>query len=178
MVRFGLTFGVDRNAPEAHEVGPAVALGARLGRFGGEINYAYLSVFDMDTSIHRVGVALRADLYRRHARPCVVRRCIHTSAIYGELGAAERFGTWRTGEMLDRYESGRRPELQVALGYEIRDSFAIQRAAWQIGLRFSVARRDPFLSPICRGVSCKVAMPASSGLAESVMLEWMFLLGG
>src|SRR3954452_15235826 len=64
LVRFGMTFGVDRNAPEAHEFGPMLALGGNVGRFSGEANYTYLSFFDDDTRIHRAGVALRMDIVR------------------------------------------------------------------------------------------------------------------
>ena len=62
-VRFGMTFGVDRNIPEAHQFGPMIALGANAGRFTGEISYAYLSMFD-NSALHRAGVGLRMDLVR------------------------------------------------------------------------------------------------------------------
>ena len=64
LVRFGLTFGVNRNIPEAQEFGPMLAVGATAGRFAGELNYAYLSMFDDVSRVHRAGVALRMDIVR------------------------------------------------------------------------------------------------------------------
>ena len=160
VARFGMTFGVDRNAPEAHEVGPLVGVGATLGRFTGEVNYTYLSMMDPDTSIHRVGVALRADFMR-------CETCKDSNSIYAELGAARKMGHWRVAEGIDSTEQS---ELSVAGGYQLS-------RGWQLGLRLGVARRDPMLGATCRGIGCSVAMPGSTGLAESVMLEWMFLVG-
>ena len=64
LLRFGMTFGVDRNIPEAHEFGPMVGVGANAGRFSAEANYAYLSMFADDARVHRAGVALRMDIAR------------------------------------------------------------------------------------------------------------------
>ena len=165
--RFGMTFGVDRNAPEAHEVGPLFGVGLSAGRFTGEVNYTYLSLMDPNESIHRFGVALRADIVRR----CWNIDCTQSRAIYGELGAARRFGHWRVNEELD-YEATQQSEVYFAAGVELAEW-----TAWDIGLRFGLARRDPMLDVACRGVTCPVSMPASSGLAESVMLEWTWMLG-
>jgi len=160
LVRFGMTFGADRNAPEAHEVGPLIGVGLSSGRFSGEVNYTYLSFMDPETAIHRVGVALRASFVR-------CDYCTDPDAFYAEVGAARRMGHWRVADDIDATEQN---EVYVAGGYELGRT-------WQIGLRFGLAQRDPMLGVACRGVGCPVAMPASSGLAESVMLEWMFQIG-
>src|SRR5262245_54913705 len=89
VARFGMTFGVDRNAPEAHEVGPLIGFGIALGRFIGEANYTYLSFMDPNTSIHRVGLAVRASFFQRD---CI--HCSDPSAAFGEIGAAVRRGNW------------------------------------------------------------------------------------
>src|SRR5712664_3244703 len=91
--RFGVTMGVERDAPEARRVGPILALGMRTGAISGEVEYAYLSMFDESSTLHRLGVALRADLIR-HRAPCTHDDCRHSSALFGEAGAAERFGSW------------------------------------------------------------------------------------
>ena len=164
--RFGMTFGVDRNAPEAHEVGPLFGLGLTAGRFTGEVNYTYLSLMDPYESIHRFGVALRADIVRR----CWNYSCTQSRAVYGEVGAAQRFGHWRVNDAVD-YEATKQSEVYLAAGLELAEW-----TAWDIGLRFGLARADPMLGVSCRGVTCPT-MTASSGLAGSVMLEWTWLLG-
>lgn len=165
LVRFGMTFGVDRNVPEAHEFGPMLALGGHVGRFSGEANYSYLSFFDDDTRIHRAGVALRMDIVRSF------RLDRSSRAIYGEVGAAQRVGHWRVNDIA-LAEHKTQNELQVAAGYELSGN----GGSWQLALRLGVSRRDPMLGVACRGVTCPVAMPASTGLAESVMLEWTWQL--
>jgi hypothetical protein len=165
VARFGMTFGVDRNAPEAHEVGPLIGLGATFGRFTGEANYTYLSFMDPDTSIHRVGIALRADFLRT----CSTITCNGGNAVYAELGAAQRKGRWLVAE--DTYATSQ-SEVYVSGGYQL----AAGAGRWQIGLRLGIAPRDPMLDTACRGIGCPVAMPASSGIAESLMAEWMWLL--
>ncbi len=167
LVRFGMTFGINANIPEAQEFGPLIAVGASAGRFSGEANYSYLSFFDDDTRIHRVGVALRMDLARRYSLTNQSR------AFYGEVGAARRIGYWRVGEYVDPQHKSV-GELQLALGYELADP----TAAWQIALRLGLARRDPMLDTVCRGTSCAVPQgTSSSGVAESLMLEWTWILG-
>ncbi len=166
LVRFGMTFGVNRNIPEAQEFGPMLALGAGTGRFSGEVNYAYLSMFEDRPRVHRAGVALRMDLVRYWHENRSSR------AFYGELGAARRMGRWSAGEMDPVIEKSQ-SELQFALGYELSGG---NGGAWQLALRFGFAKRDPELGEACRGTGCSVAMPASTGVAESVMLEWTWLL--
>ena len=164
-VRFGMTFGVDRNIPEAHEFGPMLGVGASAGRFTGELNYSYLSMFDDTARVHRAGVALRMDIARYWGRARQSR------AWYGEVGAARRTGFWSVNDMdpgMDKSQS----ELQLAAGYELSGN----GGAWQLALRFGFARRDPMLASVCRGMTCPVAMPSSTGIAESVMLEWTWLL--
>ena len=166
LVRFGMTFGVNRNLTEAQEFGPMLAVGANAGRFAGELNYSYLSMFDDVARVHRAGVALRMDIVRSwHLNRS-------SRAFYGEVGAARRVGSWSVNDMApvtDKSQS----ELQLAVGYELSG----QGGAWQIALRFGFAKRDPMLGAVCRGVTCPVAMPASTGIAESVMLEWTWILG-
>jgi hypothetical protein len=165
LVRFGMTFGVDRNIPEAQEFGPMLAVGAASGRFAGEVNYSYLSMFDSVQRVHRAGVALRMDI----ARYWGLHR--QSRAFYGELGAAKRVGHWSVNDIdpaIDKSQS----ELQLAAGYELSGN----GGAWQLALRFGFSRRDPMLESACRGTGCTIAMPASTGIAESVMLEWTWLL--
>jgi hypothetical protein len=165
LVRFGMTFGVNRNIPEAQEFGPMLAVGANAGRFSGELNYSYLSMFDDVSRVHRAGVALRMDI----ARYWGLHR--QSRAFYGEVGAARRIGYWSVNDIdpaMDKSQS----ELQLAAGYELSGN----GGAWQLALRFGFARRDPMLGESCRGTGCMVAMPASTGIAESVMLEWTWLL--
>lgn len=167
LVRFGMTFGLNGNIPEAQEFGPLVGVGASSGRFSAEANYAYLSFFDDDTRIHRVGVALRMDFSRSYSLSGQSR------AIYGEVGAAERTGYWRVGEYVDPQHKSI-GELQLGVGYELADS----TAAWQLALRLGLARRDPELDAVCRGTSCMVPEGMStSSVAESVMVEWTWILG-
>lgn len=165
LVRFGMTFGVNRNIPEAQEFGPMLAVGATAGRFAGEVNYSYLSMFDDVSRVHRAGVALRMDIVRSWSS----RR--ESRAFYGELGAARRVGEWSVGEYDPAVEKSQ-SELQLAAGYELSGN----GGAWQLALRFGFARRDPMLGEVCRGTGCSMAMPASTGLAESVMLEWTWQL--
>jgi hypothetical protein len=165
-VRFGMTFGVNRNIPEAHEFGPMLAVGTGTGRFSAEVNYAYLSMFDDVSHVHRAGVALRMDLVRRW------QDSYQSKAWYAEVGAARRFGHWSADDFapaVDKTED----ELQLATGYELSNS----GGAWQLALRFGFAKRDPMLGAACRGTGCAIAMPASTGIAESVLLEWTWMLG-
>jgi hypothetical protein len=164
LVRFGMTFGVNRNIPEAQEFGPMLAVGANAGRFSGELNYSYLSMFDTTSRVHRAGVALRMDI----ARYWSLRS---SRAFYGEVGAAQRVGTWSVNDY-DPAVDKSQGELQLAAGYELSGN----GGAWQLALRFGFARRDPMLGSSCRGTGCSIAMPSSTGIAESVMLEWTWLL--
>lgn len=166
LVRFGMTFGVNRNIPEAQEFGPMLAVGANAGRFSGELNYSYLSMFDDTARVHRAGVALRMDIVRSWELNRSSR------AFYGELGAAQRVGSWSVND-IDPATDKSQGELQIAAGYELSNP----GGSWQLALRFGFARRDPMLGVACRGVTCPVAMPASTGIAESAMLEWTWILG-
>lgn len=173
LMRFGLTYGVDRNAPEAREVGPMIAIGARAGRFGAEANYTYLSFVDPDDTVHRAGVALRFDLFERTRLGAGLTE-EHFGAVYAELGAAIRFGEWRANPVIDRTTT-RQDELQLAIGHELQDR-------WHIALRFGIARQDPLIGASCRGTGggmCSdfVMNPDSSDVAESLMLESTFALG-
>lgn len=165
-VRFGMTFGINRNIPEAHEFGPMVGVGTSAGRFTGEVNYTYLSMFDDVARVHRVGVALRMDLVRSWSLDG------DSKAWYGEVGAARRFGFWSPDDFAPAVDKSQ-DELQLATGYELSGN----GGAWQLGLRFGFAKRDPMLGAACRGTGCAIAMPASTGIAESVLLEWTWLLG-
>jgi hypothetical protein len=166
LVRFGMTFGLNRNMPEAQEFGPMLAVGANAGRFSGELNYSYLSMFDNVSRVHRTGVALRMDIVRSwHLNRS-------SRAFYGEVGAAHRSGYWSVNDF-DPASDKSRNELQLAAGYELSGN----GGAWQLALRFGFARRDPMLGTACRGTGCSIAMPASTGIAESAMLEWTWILG-
>lgn len=173
MLRFGLTYGVDRNAPEAREVGPMFALGTRAGRIGAEVNYTYLSFMDPDSAMHRAGVALRFDLFV-HTRPGRNLGPARYGAVYGEVGAAIRFGEWRANPLIERTTS-RQDELQFAIGHELEDR-------WHLALRFGISRQDPLLGATCRtstggGCMSVAADPNAGDVAESLMLESTFAIG-
>lgn len=181
-VRFGLTFGVDRNMPEAKQYGPLVAVGLHDERFGAEVHYAYLSFMDPSTLIHRVGVALRGDIFREYVtRSCPMpsrHSCREARALFGELGAAKRFGHWRATD-LATHDTTAQTEASAALGYELG---LPTRGAFQLSLRLSVARRDPELitALACRGCATTPAtMPTevASPLAAGLMLEWAWIFG-
>lgn len=181
-LRFGLTFGIDRNMPEAKQYGPLVAVGLHDRRFGAELHYAYLSFMDPATQIHRVGVALRGDLFREYVtRSCPMpsrASCREARALFGELGAAKRFGHWRATDV-STHDTTAQSEVSVALGYELG---LPTRGAFQLGLRLSVARRDPELvsAIACRGCTTQPAplpMDVEHPLAVGLMLEWAWLFG-
>src|SRR4051794_5984948 len=75
--RFGLTFAAkDQGAPGEHELGPMFAVGQRWGSFLVELDYAYLSMMDPDTSeqgVHRFGITLRGDVWREANAACIRR---------------------------------------------------------------------------------------------------------
>jgi hypothetical protein len=163
-LRFGLTSGADRNTPEGAQIGPHVGLGARSGQFVGEVNYAYLSFLDPYSSIHRAGVALRMEVARWIANPSGT----YTKAIYLEVGAGKRWGTWRINEMTNAY-ANQQYEAHLGFGYELSRS-------WQLAVRLGGSRRHPELGTTCRGVGCTVMEGTPGGIAQSVMFEWMFLI--
>ena len=158
-VRFGLTSGANRNTPEGAELGPMVAAGMSAGRFTAEIAYSFLSFTDPDTEIHRTGVALRAGL-TTWGSPRYWR------TLFGEVGVSKRWGQWGANESSQN-------EMHVGVGLQLDDK-------WQFGVRLGAARIDPVVagggcgSGVCAAAS--MVMPESSGLAGSIMLEWMFML--
>jgi hypothetical protein len=164
IMRFGLTSGANRNSVEGAEFGPLFALGVSAGRFVGEATYSYLSFLDPDTAIHRTGVALRADLASWGGRH-------YWKTVTGEIGASRRWGLWRLGEQPEN-TLHHQNELHASIGYQLDTK-------WQLALRVGIARRDEMATPECpRGLACSVSvMPTSTGLVNSVMLEWMFMLG-
>lgn len=181
-LRFGLTFGIDRNIPEAKQYGPLVAAGLHDQRFGAEVHYAYLSFMDPSTQIHRVGVALRGDIFREYVtRSCPMpsrNSCREARALFGELGAAKRFGRWRATD-LATHDTTAQSEVSAALGYELG---LPTRGAFQLSLRLSVARRDPELitAIACRGCTTQpstMVTEVSQPLAAGLMLEWAWLFG-
>src|SRR6478609_3267499 len=121
-LRFGLTFGIDRNMPEAKQYGPLIAVGLHDQRFGAELHYAYLSFMDPETQIHRVGVSLRGDIFREYVtRSCPMpssKSCREARALFGELGAARRFGHWRATDEATQ-DTTSQSEASAALGYEL-----------------------------------------------------------
>lgn len=176
-LRFGLTFGVDDNIPEAKQYGPMIAVGVSDQRFGAELQYSYLSFMDPSTQVHRVGVALRGDLMRRYVvRSCPMPSrfsCRESRALYGEVGAAQRFGRWRAHDYAMHDTTSQR-EVTAAMGIELG---LPTRGAWQLGLRVSAARRDPELMFSCRGCTVQPMTTEASPVALGVMLEWAWLFG-
>ena len=180
-MRFGLTFGVDRNMPEAKQYGPLVGVGLHQGRFAVEANYSYLSFMDPSTRIHRVDFNVRADLWRQYklglcnAAPHRYR-CEQTKAFFGEVGIARRTGHWRATEQA-LHETTSQREVSATVGYELG---LPGRGAWDLGFRFSVSRRDPELYTSCR-TSTNVACPAIGydppGATVGLMLEWTWIYG-
>jgi hypothetical protein len=181
--RFGMTFSpfADEAVPDqVHEVGPLVAIGDRVGPFVGEVEWAYLSLFDPQSSpggVHRFGVTLRADVWRNvHELQCVTGNCRNGNALYVEGGAGERFGQWitRPTEMVPL--TSPQPEIHIGAGFEMDNELRPHRNGWQLGLRFSMARGDQAETVACRttGGTC---VQTSSGTERALFVEWMFLLG-
>jgi len=174
--RFGMTFSpyADEAVPsQVHEVGPLIAVGDRLGPFVGEIEWAYLSLFDPSSSpggVHRLGVTLRADVWRS------LQGTKEGSALYVEGGAGERFGQWitRPTEMVP--VTSPQPEIHLGAGFEMDNELHPHRNGWQLGLRFSMARGDSAETVACRttGGTC---LQTQSGYERALFVEWMFLLG-
>jgi len=180
--RFGLTYGLDD--PEAAaatpiELGPMVAIGYRLGPFVAEGEWAYLSFFDPEASpagVHRLGLTLRADLLRSIGPPCFRwYDCTHGSGIYGEVGAAERFGHWQLDANHESPIDTPQGEVHVGLGFELDNRVHPNRDGWQVGLRLAFSHADSVPMSTCRG-TCPVTLNGG-GLQEALLLEWMFLIG-
>jgi len=179
--RFGMTFSpyADETVPESfHEIGPAIAVGDRLGRFVGEVEWAWLSMFDPVASpngVHRLGVTLRTDLWQR-------QQSMEGGAIYAEGGAAERFGQWlvRPTEMVPA--TSPQPELHLGVGFEMDNETHPHRNGWQVGLRFAVAHGDHLEEVACRtagSTGCPTGnrLAVASGTERSFFIEWMYLIG-
>ena len=187
-MRFGLTGAIDdQGAPGKYEFGPLVALGLRAGPFVGEVEWAYLSFFDPDTSdwgVHRLGVSLRADLLRTYTPHCLFRGgCTLAQSLWVEAGAGERFGQWQLDAAHSAPATSRQHEAHVAIGVEIDNQIHPMRNGFQLGLRFAIAPRGSDPESTCRS-SGTCTMPVGTvdngnhgGYDGSVLLEWMFLFG-
>jgi len=186
-MRFGLTGAVDdQGAPGKYEVGPLVALGLRAGPFVGEVEWAYLSFFDPDTTdggVHRFGVSLRADVLRTYGTHCLFRGgCTRAQSLWLEAGAGERFGQWQLDAAHIAPASSHQPEAHVGIGVEIDNEIQPMRNGFQLGLRFAVAPRGSDPESACRGTGgCMSTSTVDNGnhggYDASVLLEWMFLFG-
>jgi len=186
-MRFGLTGAIeDQGAPGKYVFGPIVGLGLRAGPFVGEVEWAYLSFFDPDTTdggIHRLGLSLRADLYRSYATHCMFRGgCTRAQSLWLEAGAGERFGRWQLDASHMAPASDHQPEAHVGIGIELDNQIYPMRNGFQLGLRFAVAPRGYDPLDDCRtagGSSCMAGADNGNhgGIDSSVLLEWMFLFG-
>lgn len=183
-LRFGVTAGLkDPDAAGHFELGPMIGVGERLGPFLGEIDYAYLSFIDPDTTggeVQRVGLNLRYDVDRSYGR-CLFYACTRATSFYVEAGAAERFGHWFIDDSHASPVRSPDPEAHLGLGLEFDNQIVPHRNGWQVGLRFAITPRDPITETACRGASCAASMtttaPDTGGTNVSVFLEWMYLLG-
>jgi hypothetical protein len=189
--RVGITYGLlDQGGPDEVKVGPMVAFGQRLGILVGELEWSYLSFFDPNAStggVHRLGVTLRADLYRTQfmrtcpGEPASDYTCAHGNAIYAEAGAAERFGRWTVDATRVTPATTPQPEAHIGLGFEMDNRLGYRRDGWQLGVRFALAPADQLVATSCRssgGAGCSGAMLESGGgLEKSLYVEWMFLFG-
>lgn len=166
-----------------YQLGPTVALGARLGPIIGEVDYAYLSFMEADVSssgMHRVGVNLRAELLRDERRACrMLLPCTRAVTLYGEIGAGLRLGQWHL-DATRRFPAGsdRQREAHVGVGLQLDNRVWPTRYGAQLGLRLAIAPRDD-LMVACRGVSCaSVPGAMSTGqLDRTYLFEWTFLIG-
>ncbi len=195
-MRFGLTGALeDQGAPGKYVFGPLVALGLRGGPFVGEVEWAYLSFFDPDTTdggVHRLGVSLRADLVRTFASHCLFRGgCTRAQSLWVEAGAGERFGRWQLDAAHMAPASDHQPEVHVAAGIELDNQIAPMRNGFQLGVRLAVAPRGYDPASACRSSGgCALGQPVAGGSTgnagntgnnggydASVLLEWMFFFG-
>jgi hypothetical protein len=178
--RLGITYGVaEPTLPEAHEIGPMVGLGYRfLGSVVAEIDYAYLSLLDPDTSsggVHRIGGLVRADLWRDQNRPCIPHiACTRAMSFYAEAGIAERIGSWQLDAHTIAPLDGKQTEGHVGFGLEIDNELSPNRNGWQLGVRFVGAPRDQ-MDFLCRGSGCPVGSN-STAMDRSVLVDvgWVF----
>ena len=181
--RFGLTGALaDQGAPSQNPFGPMIALGARIGPVLGEVDYAYLSFVDPETvdgGMHRLGINLRADVFRDANKPCLGGlACTKAVTIYAELGAAMRYGQWA----LDAHQrspahSNRQREAHIGAGVAFDNELNPRRLGWQLGFRLAAAPRDDLMLA-CRGESCAAGDIDRSGkLDYSFLFEWTYLIG-
>jgi hypothetical protein len=174
--RFGVTAALhDPDASGHFELGPMAAIGARLGRFVGEVDYAYLSFIDPDVrggQVQRLGANLRFDVDRSFRR-CTRYACTRATSFYIEGGAAERFGHWFVDDAHVQPLRSPNPELHLGLGLELDNQIAPHRNGWQFGLRIAFTPKD--VEPVAfRG---GMSSSDTSGMNTSVFFEWMYLLG-
>ena len=180
--RFGVTYAASDPQASSVELGPMVTLGDRIGPLVAELEWANLSFLDphaSDGGVNRLELTLRADLLSSHGLTCFHRyACTWGRSLYGELGAAERFGRWYEGPFGETPLHSPQPEVHVGLGLELDNQLAPQRNGWQLGVRVALAPADPTLATTCRG-SCPAASTTShgGGTDVAVLVEWMFLLG-
>ena len=183
-VRFGLTGAIaDQGTPSQTPFGPMIALGTRIGPILGEIDYAYLSFVDPETvdgGMHRLGVNVRADVYRDTNRPCLYGlACTKAFTLYAEIGAGMRYGQWA----LDAYRrspatSDRQREAHLGFGMSIDNQLNPRRLGWQLGFRVTAAPRDDLMLACRGGESCSADGVQQSGAIDySFLFEWTFLIG-
>jgi len=175
-VRFGVTSAVhDPDASGHFELGPMVGLGARFGRFLGEVDYAYLSFIDPDTQggeVQRLGANLRFDVDRTMLQ-CTRYACTRATSFYVEAGAAERYGHWFIDDAHVAPLTSPTPEVHLGLGLEWDNQITPHRNGWQFGLRLALTPNDAEPVALRSGSSS----PSTSGTNASVFVEWMYLLG-
>jgi len=182
-LRFGVTAALeDPDAAGHFELGPMIGVGERVGRFLGELDYAYLSFIDPDTrggEVQRVGLNLRFDVDRTLLH-CSHYACTRATSFYVEAGAAERFGHWFVDQTTVSPNRSPNPEAHLGLGLEWDNQIEPHRNGWQFGLRLAITPKDTIDGAACRGTTC-MSSPSSStssgGTNASVFVEWMYLLG-
>lgn len=175
-LRFGVTTALhDPDATGHFELGPMVGLGARFGRFLGEVDYAYLSFIDPDTQggqVQRLGANLRFDVDRAMLS-CTRYACTRATSFYIEGGAAERYGHWFIDDSHVAPVTSPNPELHLGLGLEWDNEITPHRNGWQFGLRVAFTPRDA--EPVA--LRSNSSSSSTSGTNTSVFVEWMYLLG-
>ena len=177
--RFGLTGAfADQSAPDMAQLGPLVAMGERWGALVGEVEYAYLSFFGANLD-HRVGLNLRADLYRTAGGTCMLSyACTKGTTFFGEVGAAERFGHLPLDGQHPDPIATHQPEAHVSLGIELENQLAPHRNGWQFALRFAMTPSESTLGVACRGATCTTGLTSTQRSVDTaVLFEWMYVLG-
>lgn len=181
-IRFGLTGALaDQGAPQQNPFGPMVALGARVGFVTGEVDYAYLSFVDPETvdgGMHRLGINLRADIYRNDNKPCIAGvACTKALTVYGELGAGMRYGQWALDSLRrSPATSDRQREAHIGAGIALDNQLSPRRLGWQLGFRLAAAPRDDLMLA-CRGDCAMGDVDRSGKIDYSFLFEWTFLIG-